>query len=154
RRAAAANRVGRRARPSDDRRSLAADSVQPGRVSESELAERSHRRLAGAAAGHPAGGFAVAGGATTGGRALGRDAAAGYRSAAGVTSSDAERLATLLREAGPRGTVVFTGAGVSTESGIPDFRSPGGIWSRYAPIQYHEYLHDPQKRRAAWQRGL
>src|SRR5262249_55352556 len=65
-----------------------------------------------------------------------------------------ERLAALLREAGPRGTVVFTGAGVSTESGIPDFRSPGGIWSRYAPILYHEYLHDPQKRRDAWQRGL
>jgi NAD-dependent deacetylase len=68
--------------------------------------------------------------------------------------SDAERLAELLREAGERGTVVFTGAGVSTESGIPDFRSPGGIWSRYAPIMYDEYLRDPQMRRESWRRGL
>jgi NAD-dependent deacetylase len=38
------------------------------------------------------------------------------------------RLAALL--AGSARTVVFTGAGISTESGIPDFRSPGGVWSR------------------------
>jgi len=43
-----------------------------------------------------------------------------------------QAFADLLRPA--RRVVVFTGAGVSTESGIPDFRSPGGIWSQMKPI--------------------
>jgi NAD-dependent deacetylase len=67
---------------------------------------------------------------------------------------DAARLAELLLAAGQRGTVAFTGAGVSTESGIPDFRSPTGLWARYAPISYEEYLCDPAMRREAWRRGL
>ena len=68
--------------------------------------------------------------------------------------SNASHLADLLIQAGERGTVVFTGAGVSTESGIPDFRSPGGMWTRYAPIEYFDYLHDPAMRAESWRRGL
>jgi NAD-dependent protein deacetylase/lipoamidase len=68
--------------------------------------------------------------------------------------NDAPRLAELLLAAGTRGTVVFTGAGVSTESGIPDFRSPGGLWTQYAPIDYSDYLRDPEMRRESWRRGL
>ena len=50
--------------------------------------------------------------------------------------------------------VAFTGAGVSTESGIPDFRSPGGVWDRYRPIDYREFVRDPEARRETWRRGL
>ena len=36
--------------------------------------------------------------------------------------------------------VIFTGAGISTESGIPDFRSPTGIWKKYQPIEFNDFL--------------
>jgi len=52
--------------------------------------------------------------------------------------------------AGCRRAVVFTGAGISTESGIPDFRSPGGIWSRHKPIDFRDFLASEDARRAAW----
>jgi len=62
-----------------------------------------------------------------------------------------ERLAGLILDS--ERTVVFTGAGVSTESGIPDFRSPGGIWSRYDPEEFtiQKFLSSPDARRAFWQ---
>jgi len=60
------------------------------------------------------------------------------------------RLAILL--AGSARTVVFTGAGISTESGIPDFRSPGGVWSRMKPIDFDTFMHDEDARREAWRR--
>ncbi len=48
--------------------------------------------------------------------------------------------------------VVFTGAGVSTESGIPDFRSPGGIWERFDPddFTYDKFVSSPETRRKQW----
>ncbi|HWU56117.1 MAG TPA: Sir2 family NAD-dependent protein deacetylase [Rhizomicrobium sp.] len=65
---------------------------------------------------------------------------------------DAAELASLLRES--RRVVIFTGAGMSTESGIPDFRSPGGIWTKMQPIEFKDYLSDPDARRLSWQRRL
>lgn len=59
-------------------------------------------------------------------------------------------LAGLLRQS--RRTVVFTGAGMSTESGIPDFRSPGGIWTKMMPVEFQDYISDPDARRISWQR--
>jgi NAD-dependent deacetylase len=48
--------------------------------------------------------------------------------------------------------VVFTGAGISTESGIPDFRSPGGIWTRMAPIDFGDFMASEEARRETWRR--
>ena len=61
-------------------------------------------------------------------------------------------LAAVLRES--RRAVIFTGAGMSTESGIPDFRSPGGIWTRMQPIAFQDYLSDARARQLSWQRRL
>lgn len=61
-----------------------------------------------------------------------------------------QTLAAMLRDS--RRAVVFTGAGISTESGIPDFRSPGGIWTRMAPIDFRDFVSSAEMRREAWRR--
>ncbi|MCA3560698.1 MAG: Sir2 family NAD-dependent protein deacetylase [Aestuariivirga sp.] len=53
-----------------------------------------------------------------------------------------------------RRAVVFTGAGISTECGIPDFRSPGGFWTRFKPIDFSEFLASEDTRLEAWRRFL
>jgi NAD-dependent deacetylase len=68
----------------------------------------------------------------------------GARPAAGALSS----LAACWRRA-PR-VAVLTGAGLSTASGIPDFRSPGGRWSRHQPVTIQEFLADEAARRRYW----
>ena len=51
------------------------------------------------------------------------------------------------------GTIVpFTGAGISTECGIPDFRSPGGLWTRHRPIPFDEFLASQEARNESWRR--
>lgn len=61
------------------------------------------------------------------------------------------RAARMIRDS--RRIVIFTGAGVSTESGIPDFRSPGGIWSQYDPddFRYENFIRHEKFRRIYWE---
>jgi NAD-dependent deacetylase len=62
------------------------------------------------------------------------------------------RLSQMIQDA--RQVVVFTGAGISTESGIPDFRSPGGVWTRMKPIQFDDFVRFEESRREAWRRAF
>jgi NAD-dependent deacetylase len=63
----------------------------------------------------------------------------------------AERLRRLLD--GARLIVFFTGAGISTESGIPDFRSPGtGLWNKIKPIQFQDFVASERVRQESWRR--
>src|SRR2546427_12931755 len=57
--------------------------------------------------------------------------------------------AELLQQA--KQIVALTGAGISTESGIPDFRSPGSIWQRQPPVSYHDFLNNSRARQRYWQ---
>jgi len=61
-------------------------------------------------------------------------------------------LALKISEGG--GTVFFTGAGISTESGIPDFRSPGGIWTTYRPVMFDDFMNSHKARVEYWQQKM
>jgi NAD-dependent deacetylase len=54
------------------------------------------------------------------------------------------------RVRGCREIVFFTGAGISTESGVPDFRSPGGIWTKYSPVYFDEFVGSEAARIRYW----
>ncbi len=71
---------------------------------------------------------------------------------AGPSQAQRADLARLIADA--RRLVVFTGAGISTESGIPDFRSPGGVWSKMKPIQFQDFVASEERRREAWERAF
>jgi NAD-dependent deacetylase len=60
------------------------------------------------------------------------------------------RLGDMVDEASA--IVPFTGAGISTECGIPDFRSPGGIWTKNRPIPFDEFLSSQEARNESWRR--
>src|SRR5262249_9864848 len=71
-------------------------------------------------------------------------------SGAGMMEPDIAELKRMIEEAAR--IVIFTGAGISTESGIPDFRSPGGIWTRMRPIDFSEFMSFEEARRESWRR--
>src|SRR5437762_11708516 len=65
-----------------------------------------------------------------------------------------ELAAHLVRHA--RRAIAFTGAGISTESGIPDFRSPGGIWTKYDPEEftYQNFVANRAHRERYWKMSM
>ncbi|WP_428649184.1 SIR2 family NAD-dependent protein deacylase [Roseibium sp.] len=70
-----------------------------------------------------------------------------------ITSlSEAQEFVARFRGGSYRRIVALTGAGISTESGIPDFRSPGGIWSRRQPVQYQDFVAFEESRLEDWDR--
>ena len=53
-----------------------------------------------------------------------------------------------------KSAVILTGAGISTESGLPDFRSDNGFWTKNKPIQFNEFLLSEEKQRLSWERNI
>ncbi len=60
------------------------------------------------------------------------------------------RIAKVIKKGGKN--LFFTGAGISTESGIPDYRSQGGIWDKFRPVYFDEFMSAKKSRVAYWQR--
>jgi len=60
-----------------------------------------------------------------------------------------DEFAARLRKS--RAVVFFTGAGISTESGVPDFRSPGGVWTKYQPVYFQDFMTSEAARVQHWQ---
>src|SRR5262245_27149135 len=71
-----------------------------------------------------------------------------------MIAPDLETGTRRLRELVDAATVIvpFTGAGISTECGIPDFRSPGGIWTKMRPIEFGDFLASQEMRDESWRR--
>jgi NAD-dependent deacetylase len=63
-------------------------------------------------------------------------------------TTDGDRLVELLRAA--RRMLVFSGAGISTGSGIPDFRGPDGVWRKRQPVYYHDFMRSEEARTEHW----
>lgn len=68
----------------------------------------------------------------------------------GPSMDEALQLAAFIEDA--EAIVAFTGAGISTECGVPDFRSPDSAWKRHAPIPFDQFLADEAMRLEAWKR--
>ena len=65
-----------------------------------------------------------------------------------MATMDLDEFAARLRRS--KAIVFFTGAGISTESGVPDFRSPGGVWTKYQPVLFQDFLSSESARIQHW----
>ena len=65
-----------------------------------------------------------------------------------MTASETQQLGEWLQSS--KSTVAFSGAGVSTESGIPDFRSPNGVWAKNDPVYFDDFCRSPDARHEYW----